>query len=279
MQPKSPACDPPCCRGRLAKQWPKPVMLFLVFALLWPATASSQPSTTKSAVPLPAPSLRLQQRKIRQRRTLTKRPELQPALQLVASFGKGFEGIKQAVQEHRLAFLQDDSAIASDSEGEEIAPGESESDSCFVSAPLSSLSVDISASGEKMPQDIAAVCRAVRDPVFDNRLMGGWAQFEKHWAATCMHHRPLYFEEVNAERYGYTVGHRVQPFISAGRFLVTIPALPYLMIAHPRNECNFTLGHYRPGDCVPRRCHFSRWRPSAAVFEGAVVVGLIALIP
>ncbi len=117
-------------------------------------------------------------------------------------------------------------------------------------------------------------------PVFgDMRLYGAWPQTDFYWAATCFCHRPLYFEEVNLERYGYTVSPVLQPFISGAHFFATIPALPYKMTRHTPHECIYTLGHYRPGDCVPRRWHHELWDPYAAAVEGGVVTGLIFLIP
>ncbi len=94
-----------------------------------------------------------------------------------------------------------------------------------------------------------------------------------------MRHRPLYFEEVNAERYGYTPGYCIQPLVSAGHFFATIPTLPYQMFAQPPCECIYTLGHYRPGSCAGYRP--SRWpmHLGAGIAEAAVIVALVALIP
>ena len=85
----------------------------------------------------------------------------------------------------------------------------------------------------------------------DARLRCGWAATDFHWSATGLCHRPLYFEEVNLERYGYTVSPLLQPAISGAHFFLTIPTLPYKMVAQPPKECVYTLGYYRPGS--PRR--------------------------
>ena len=66
-------------------------------------------------------------------------------------------------------------------------------------------------------------------------------------------HRPLYFEEINLERYGYGCGWCLQPGASAAHFFGTVPALPYLMTVDCPHECIYTLGHYRPGSCPPWR--------------------------
>lgn len=162
---------------------------------------------------------------------------------------------------------------------EPVEAGESERDPCYVDSPLATLRANIGVPPGNMPEDIAAQCRAAAPARQDARMDGGWAGFDKHWSATGMRHRPLYFEEINAERYGYTCGYCIQPLVSAGHFFATIPTLPYQMIAQPPCECTYTLGHYRPGSCVPNRC--TRWplRIDAGVFQAAIVVGLIALIP
>jgi hypothetical protein len=77
------------------------------------------------------------------------------------------------------------------------------------------------------------------------------------WDASAACHRPLYFEDVNLERYGHNFGC-VQPVISAGKFFGTLPLLPYLMFVEPQHccaDCTYTLGHYRPGTGAPHRHH------------------------
>jgi hypothetical protein len=113
----------------------------------------------------------------------------------------------------------------------------------------------------------------------DARLVGGWPITDFNWAATGMYHKPLYFEEVNLERYGYTVSPVLQPLISGAHFFATIPVLPYKMTTHPPCECYYTLGHYRPGSCAPRRWHHEPFDPLAATVEAGFVVGLVYIIP
>jgi hypothetical protein len=59
-------------------------------------------------------------------------------------------------------------------------------------------------------------------------------------------HKPLYFEEVQLERYGHTAGPVRQPFISGAHFFVNLAALPYKMAINPPHECQYALGYYRP---------------------------------
>jgi hypothetical protein len=120
----------------------------------------------------------------------------------------------------------------------------------------------------------------VRVPTFgDVRLDAGWAVNDFEWLATAMKHKPLYFEDVNAERYGYTVSPLLQPAISGAHFFANVAALPYKMTTHPPCECIYTLGHYRPGDCAPRRWHHEPLDAKAAAVEAGVVVGLVGIVP
>jgi hypothetical protein len=71
------------------------------------------------------------------------------------------------------------------------------------------------------------------------------------WTASGLCHKPLYFEDVQLERYGHMAGPWVQPLASGAHFFMTIPILPYKMGLEPPNECIYALGFYRPGDCAP----------------------------
>jgi hypothetical protein len=113
----------------------------------------------------------------------------------------------------------------------------------------------------------------------DPRLWGGWAETDFQWSSTALCHRPLYFEQVNVERYGYTVSPLLQPAISGAHFFLTIPALPYKLVAQPPRECVYTLGYYRAGSPAPRRWHHAPWDPTALTAEGLVATGLVFLIP
>lgn len=113
----------------------------------------------------------------------------------------------------------------------------------------------------------------------DPRFYDGWANQSYDWAATAMCHGPLYFEQVNLERYGYQCHPALQPFVSGAHFFLTVPTLPYQMTVHPPRECIYTLGHYRPGDRVPWRRSCLPWDARAAAVEATVAVGLVFLIP
>lgn len=71
------------------------------------------------------------------------------------------------------------------------------------------------------------------------------------WTASALCHKPLYFEDVQLERYGHTAGPFAQPVLSGAHFFLNIAFLPYKMGINPPNECQYALGYYRPGSCAP----------------------------
>lgn len=71
------------------------------------------------------------------------------------------------------------------------------------------------------------------------------------WHASNLCHKPLYFENVNLERYGHSAGPVMQPLRSTGHFFVSLLTLPYHTAINPPNECIYALGYYRPGNCAP----------------------------
>ena len=160
-----------------------------------------------------------------------------------------------------------------------VSPGGMIEVPCYVAPPMSQVVANIALPAGDLPSDRARLCSADVPYVMDSRLDFGWAQYNFHWSATCLCHKPLYFEEINAERYGYTVSRVLQPVISGGKFFLTIPALPYLMTVDRPCDCIYTLGQYRPGDCVPRRWNRVPLQACATIVEVGTIAGLILLIP
>ena len=108
----------------------------------------------------------------------------------------------------------------------------------------------------------------------------GWPVNTFVWEASCFCHNPLYFEEINLERYGYGCCACLQPAVSACHFFATVPALPYKMSVDCPGECDYTLGHYRPGSCPPWQYHCcSRVSGLGALSTAGVATGIIFLIP
>ena len=93
---------------------------------------------------------------------------------------------------------------------------------------------------QPMPEDdpkTAAAFRAARvaagyENEFIRQSMGtgrGWMPYSYYWEAAALAHRPVYFEEINLERYGNSFG-LVQPVVSAAHFFGTMPLLPYIAV-------------------------------------------------
>ncbi len=124
-------------------------------------------------------------------------------------------------------------------------------------------------------QDYPCDCKLGKEvdaPVFQGRNFSATC-FTWKASGTC--HKPLYFEDVHLERYGHSWNPVLQPFMSAAHFFVSVPLLPYKMGLTPPNECMYTLGYYRPGNCAPYLLDPIPFSLRATVFEafGAAAFG------
>ncbi|MFN3148374.1 hypothetical protein [Bremerella sp.] len=129
------------------------------------------------------------------------------------------------------------------------------------------------------PTNIAAkVFSQEPEENFPNGYHRDWYPMVAMWEAPAFYHRPLYFEEVNLERYGHTHQH-LQPVYSAAHFFGNTLALPYKIGAYHPCERIYTLGHYRPGDCNPHDIHTTPFTWKGVVYTGAVYSGIGAAFP
>ena len=78
-----------------------------------------------------------------------------------------------------------------------------------------------------------------------------WTPQTTTWYASSLCHKPLYFENIQLERYGHTHGPVLQPLASTVHFFGKLFFLPYNTSINPPNECQYALGFYRPGNCAP----------------------------
>jgi hypothetical protein len=106
-----------------------------------------------------------------------------------------------------------------------------------------------------------------------------WLPVKMTWKASNACHKPLYFQDVNLERYGHTAGPIAQPVISTAHFFVNIAVLPYKMGIHPPTECQYALGYYRPGNCAPWIIPPVPLSLRGALFEAGAIGAGIGLIP
>lgn len=78
------------------------------------------------------------------------------------------------------------------------------------------------------------------------------------WSAPHFYHQPLYFQQINLERYGVGSRPLVAPIQSAAHFYGSMALWPAKMIWNWPTESVYSLGHQRPGDCVNyQRCTWS----------------------
>ena len=99
------------------------------------------------------------------------------------------------------------------------------------------------------------------------------------WKAPGHCHKPLYFEQVQLERYGHDAGPVMQPLISTAHFFANIAVMPYKMGIHPPHECQYSLGYFRPGNCAPYMLQPIPLSLRGAAVQAGVVTGAAALIP
>lgn len=106
----------------------------------------------------------------------------------------------------------------------------------------------------------------------------GWNGMAYYWDASHLIHQPLYFEDVNLERAGYSYGI-LQPAVSAARFYSRLPLLPYALAVHPHYKAVYPLGEFRPGSPAPYVCDRPPLSLHGSAVEAAVVTGLFFAIP
>ena len=135
---------------------------------------------------------------------------------------------------------------------------------------INELTTNIAPSEGDLPHDCP-----LGNEVFQPR---SFASITYTWTASGLCHKPLYFEDVQLERYGHMAGPWVQPFASCADFYLSILILPYKMGLEMPNECIYTLGYYRPGSCAPYLLDPLPISVRASLFEaGAWVGGVFAL--
>lgn len=106
-----------------------------------------------------------------------------------------------------------------------------------------------------------------------------WMPMKMSWKASNLCHNPLYFEELQLERYGHSAGPFKQPVISTAHFFFNIAVMPYKMGIHPPSECQYALGYYRPGSCAPYLLPPIPISLRGAISEAAVIASGFAIIP
>jgi hypothetical protein len=88
----------------------------------------------------------------------------------------------------------------------------------------------------------------------------------------------LFFEDKNAERYGWELG-MLQPFVSTGLFLWDTALLPMHYFTDPCRKNDCSVGHCLPGDPTPFRLYPLEITGTGVVGELAVILALVAMFP
>jgi hypothetical protein len=196
--------------------------------------------------------------------------ELDPRGQQAPGQGLNFRGLEEPLtpeqQEERRRVL----------EGERLQAEEDCEDmvAAVRADDITTISLDIRTEGEP-GEDYPFECGLGRERFEPRR----WPQVTYLWKASGLCHKPLYFEQVQVERYGHSWPPVVQPLLSGAHFFASVPLLPYKMGLTTPNECIYTLGHYRPGSCAPYMIEAVPFTWRAAAFEAGAWTGGAFAIP
>lgn len=140
---------------------------------------------------------------------------------------------------------------------------------------LVNIDLDIQVAGVE-GQDFPCECDFGVGEVFQGRQ---WNTVTYNWKASGLCHKPLYFEQVALERYGHSAPTFVQAAISGAHFFASVVSLPYMMGLCPPDECQYSLGYYRPGNCAPYLIDPIPLSLRAGLFQAGAIVGGILIIP
>lgn len=151
----------------------------------------------------------------------------------------------------------------------------------FASLPsIHSIAVGSAPSSGMLPKNHAETAFASRNTEFHGAGYQRNANYESYaqWTAPWVAYRPLYFEDPWLERHGYHHGH-LQPFVSAAKFYGRLPFLAYMKGATPCDECTYSLGWGRPGDCPPHSFILPKRSERGLLYEAAFISGVALLTP
>jgi hypothetical protein len=93
-------------------------------------------------------------------------------------------------------------------------------------------------------------------------------------AAPLVCYHPLYFEDKNTERYGWSLG-AIQPLVSTAKFYFDLLTLPYNIGVMPPWRCECNAGYCLPGDPVPYRLYLPPWSWKGAALQTGAVLGTV----
>jgi hypothetical protein len=86
----------------------------------------------------------------------------------------------------------------------------------------------------------------------------------------------LFFEELNAERYGWDLGF-FGAAVSSGYFFKDVALFPYHVFTDPCRRFDSSAGYCLPGDPVPYRLYPEGLSATGAIAEAGTIVALFAI--
>ena len=111
-----------------------------------------------------------------------------------------------------------------------------------------------------------------------NEMLGEMVSVKSHNRDELFAYHPLYFEEVNLERYGRTCGP-IQPALSGLRFFATIPSLPYAMSVHNPYKTYTTRWPYEAGWGAPKVKELRPLEAKPCLVQAGAITGLLFVLP
>jgi hypothetical protein len=118
------------------------------------------------------------------------------------------------------------------------------------------------------------------DPVLSRDTYHGrkWDPMKLEVAPYYVCHGRLYFQQINAERYGWDLGV-LHPVISGLAFLYDFVMLPYHIAMEPCRCFEYNTGWCLPGDQVPLMIYPFQLSATGFVAEVGTIVALVAIFP
>jgi hypothetical protein len=105
-----------------------------------------------------------------------------------------------------------------------------------------------------------------------------WPQTVELVQPCYVYHGRLAFEQINSERYGWSVGV-LQPLVSTAHFYADVALLPYHYAEDPCRYGDSSAGKCLPGDPVPLYLYPPHWSLTGLAAEAAVVTPLFFAFP
>ncbi len=179
------------------------------------------------------------------------------------------DGLIEDVDPLRLEFDEPKTVVSVNSEPKEAASGRS------FEKPIKNIQVSLAADSGPFPKDLSV---SVAEYHADRDLRP-WNIQVYNWEAPNICHLPLYFEEINVERMGYSRLPCLQPAISGLHFVGGALAMPYAMAVRPPCVAVYPLGKPRAGSREAFRRNYPEMSIAGSAAETGAIAGLILLIP